>query len=101
MLRRIFLALTLALLFGLGQQGAAMHAVTHLADAQEQQPDKQHNSSTCEQCVAYAKLTGAAPAAVFFLPAIPAHPVFAESPSVAANTLHRLAYTARAPPFLS
>jgi hypothetical protein len=101
MLRRMFLILTLALLFGLGQQGSVMHAISHLADAQEQQQDKKHNAP-CEQCVTYAKLANAVPGtAAGVLPHIP--PLYA-IPAETAHTvdpLHLYAYPARAPPSVS
>lgn len=61
MFRRIFLVLTLALLFGLGQQGAAVHAISHLADWQQnqQQPDKGQHETPCDKCVVYAELGNA------------------------------------------
>jgi hypothetical protein len=61
MLRRFFLSFTLALLFGLGQQGAAVHAISHFADWQQsqQQPDKGQHGSTCDKCVVYAELGSA------------------------------------------
>jgi hypothetical protein len=61
MLHRFFLNLTLALLFGLGQQGVAVHAISHLADWQQgqQQPDKGQHQSPCDKCVVYAELGSA------------------------------------------
>lgn len=102
MLRRMILVLTLALLFGTGQQGALMHAVTHLADAQEQQQqDKKHSTSACEQCVAYAKLAGAVPSTAFAIPAAPATYIAASQPLLNAQSIAYRAYSARAPPFLA
>lgn len=51
----------LALLVGLGQQGAAVHAFSHLADnpASQHQPDKSPHGSTCDKCIAYAALGSA------------------------------------------
>lgn len=101
MLQRMFLILTLALLFGLGQQGSVMHAVTHLADVQEQQQDKKHNAP-CEQCVTYAKLANAVPVpAAFLLPPIPAEATHVTTAEQAADSLLLFAYPARAPPFVS
>jgi hypothetical protein len=101
MLRRMFLILTLALLFGLGQQGSAMHAVSHLAEAQEQQQDKKHNTP-CEQCVTYAKLANAlAGTPVCLLPHLPAACALAMEAAYAVDPLHLYAYPARAPPYVS
>lgn len=100
MLRRAFLVLTLALLFGLGQQGAVMHALTHLADVQEQQPDKKHNAP-CEQCVTYAKLANAVPSAAFTAPALPVSHGSLVEVHASTQPLHLFAYPARAPPYFS
>jgi hypothetical protein len=101
MLRRMFLILTLALLFGLGQQGSVMHAVSHLADAQEQQHDKKHNVP-CEQCVTYAKLAHAVPGTTAgVLPHIPALCALSAETAHTVDPLHLYAYPARAPPSVS
>jgi hypothetical protein len=102
MLRRMFLILTLALLFSLGQQGAAMHAVSHYADLQEQQHDKApHGTAACEKCVVYAGLSGAAPSAAFIVQALSGEHIRGEQPSLVARSLSVLPYSARAPPVLS
>jgi hypothetical protein len=101
MLRRLFLILTLAFLFGLGQQGAAMHAISHYADAQEQQDNKSHGTSACEQCVVYANLAGAVPSPAFLLPPCNGTHVTVAAQAVAADAFYLLAYSARAPPVLS
>ena len=102
MLRRMLLIVTLAFLFGLGQQGAAMHAISHYADAQEQQPDKKsHSTAACEQCVVYAKLAGTVPSAAFVLPPSTSGHVAIAAHTVAADSLNLLAYSARAPPVFS
>lgn len=61
MLRRFLLILSLALLFGLGQQGAAVHAISHFADAQSesQQDKKAPHLSFCDKCMVYASLGNA------------------------------------------
>ena len=102
MLRRLFLILTLAFLFGLGQQSAAMHAISHYADAQEQQQDhKSHGTSACQQCMVYANLAGAVPSPAFLLPPCTGTHVTVVAQSVAADAFYLLAYSARAPPALS
>lgn len=103
MLRRLFLIFTLALLFGLGQQGAVMHAFSHLADAQQhdRQQDKSHHSSTCDKCVVYAELGSAIGSMPFALPAIPQafqpHP----APVLRSRSVLYQPYSARAPPILA
>jgi hypothetical protein len=102
MLRRLFMILTLSLLFALGQQGAAMHAVSHLADVQEQQKsDKSHTNAACDQCLTYAKLSSALGSSGFApLPVALSTPDYDRSGrSAESSPLH--AYGARAPPYLS
>ena len=99
MLRRLFLTLTLALLFGLGQQGAAVHAISHLTE--QQQRDKSDISPVCDKCVAYAQLGSALGSKTFSLPRLTAaHTPYAEQPVHVAAALHS-SYQARAPPVLS
>jgi hypothetical protein len=65
MIRRLFLVFTLAFLFAFGQQGAAVHALSHLADEQGQtqgssSPDnKATHAAFCDKCVTYASLGSA------------------------------------------
>ena len=102
MLRRLFLILTLALLFGLGQQGAAVHAISHLADAQgESQPDKKApHLSFCDKCVVYASLGHALGTQhlVFAAPADHFAPFGESGMRRGADPVHH--YAARAPPSL-
>lgn len=98
MLLRLLLPLILALLFTLGQQGAIAHSISHLADSQEQQPDKSGHVPVCEKCVTYAKLGHALHAAVFELPVIalahhdPSRHLFQN------HSTHPGFYAARGPP---
>lgn len=102
MLRRLFLTLTLALLFGLGQQGAATHAISHLADGQpERQQHKSDHAPLCDKCVVYAGLASAMTSQVFALPpATHIHTVSVDQTLRAGSALH-LPYSARAPPVLA
>jgi hypothetical protein len=102
MLRRLLLTLTLALLFGLGQQGAATHAISHFAETQQdRQQDKSGHAPICDKCVVYAGLASAAASTVFALPpATHGHtrPVDLHSHASASRAFP---YAARAPPVLS
>ena len=99
MFSRLFLTLALVLLFAVGQQGAAMHAVSHLAA--DQQQDKSGHSPVCEQCVTYAKLGHALPAAVFAPPLmVQAHAAPSQF-SCRGDSTHLSCYAARAPPLLA
>jgi len=58
----LFVCLAFALLFA--QQGAALHALSHLADGvpnQSQQGKHLPHSPACDKCVVYASIGGAAP----------------------------------------
>jgi hypothetical protein len=103
MLSRLFLSFTLALLFGLGQHGAAVHAVSHFADWQQgqQQPNKGQHQSTCDKCVVYAGLGSAVGTQHAALP-IPEHGYQRCDlllPCDGNSFSH--SYSARAPPFLA
>ena len=52
MLRRYLLSFCLVLLFALGQHGAAVHEISHLADLAptSQQQDKAPHSPVCDKC---------------------------------------------------
>jgi hypothetical protein len=103
MLHRLFLSFTLALLFGLAQQGAAVHAISHLADWQQgqQQPDKSQHGSVCDKCVVYAELGSALGTQHATLPA-PKHGYQLHDwlmPRAGNSSSHP--YSARAPPSLA
>jgi len=102
MLRRFILSFALAVLFALGQQGAAMHEISHYADlAPSSQQDKAPHSPVCDQCLSYGKVVSALGVA-YFAPLVLTtgfEPQFYRlnqhhSPSLAA-------YAARAPPQLA
>ena len=63
MLRRWALHIILALTLVVGQQGAALHALSHLAPESPAQEHKHApNGEACEKCAAYAKFASALPA---------------------------------------
>jgi hypothetical protein len=103
MLRRLFLSFTLALLFGLGQQGAAVHAISHFADWQkaQQQPDKSQHGSVCDKCVVYAELGSAVGTQHATLP-VPEHGYqCCDCLRPSAGNSSSDPYSARAPPSLA
>lgn len=101
--RRLFFALlAFALLFA--QQGAAVHALSHLAEpppAHSQQDKHLPHSPACDKCVVYAGVGGAVAASGLNIPAETVHlrPIAAIQPS----PLSRFSslYLARAPPALA
>lgn len=98
----LFVCLAFSLLFA--QQGAALHALSHLADSvptQSQQEKHLPNSPVCDKCIAYTGIGSAAP----FSP-----PVFAtqETATILAAAFFLLffsaplrTYLSRAPPRLA
>ena len=98
----LFLLLAFALLFA--QQGAAVHALSHLAEplASHSQQDKQlPHSPACEKCVVYAGVGSAVAASGLSLP-----PAATGVAHFAAEPGGRLPqpvrhYHSRAPPFLA
>ena len=98
----LFVCLAFSLLFA--QQGAALHALSHLADsvpAQSQQEKHLPHSPACDKCVAYAGIGSAAPSSP---------PVFAtqETTAILAAVFFLLffsaplrTYLSRAPPRLA
>ena len=61
---RLLLSLWLAFALLFAQQGAALHALSHLADsvpAQSQQEKHLPHSPACDKCVVYAGIGSAAP----------------------------------------
>ncbi|MDO8891270.1 MAG: hypothetical protein Q7V00_05450 [Sulfurimicrobium sp.] len=97
----LFLLLAMTLLFA--QQGAAIHALSHLGEplpSHSQQDKKLPHSSACDKCVLYAGVGSAVAASSLIIPAGTAHAlhVAAAQPALLSQ-LARL-YHARAPPSL-
>lgn len=97
----LFLLLAFALLFA--QQGAAVHALSHLTEPlpSHSQQDKQlPHSPTCEKCVVYAGVgTAVAASGLSLPPATTGAERFAVEPSGRQPQSVRH-YHSRAPPFL-
>jgi len=99
MIRRLILTLTLAFLFGLGQQGAIVHQLSHLDDlaSSSHQQDKSAHS-VCDECLSHSVI-------VFALDVAPFKPLIGKqgvepfiylAAQAASPPLHT--YQARAPP---
>lgn len=104
MLRRYLLSFSLVLLFALGQHGAAVHEISHLADlapTSQQQQDKAPHSPVCDKCLSYGKLSAGLGVDYFTPPLLAADFAF-NSCAVTGRTCPTLsAYRARAPPRLA
>ena len=99
MLRRLILTLTLAFLFGLGQQGVIAHQISHLDDlAPLSQQQDQTAHSVCDQCLAHSALAHALGGS--YLSFAISRPEFIPSEHQAVNhsRLALSSYQARAPP---
>jgi hypothetical protein len=103
MLRRVILTFALALLFGLGQQGAMVHEISHYADLAplSQQQDKAPHSSVCDKCLVYGELANALTVSHFspLLLATAYEPIQYTAAKHLSSPLY--AYSARAPPVLA
>ena len=97
----LFLLLAFALLFA--QQGAAIHALSHLTEPlpSHSQQDKQlPHSPACDKCVLYAGVGTALASSALAISAAVAHiPQLAFTPPALLSQPTRL-YHARAPPIL-
>jgi hypothetical protein len=102
MLYRLILVLTLSLLFGLGQQGAAAHAISHWADEQNQsqQDNKDHHLSFCDKCVVYAALDSAADSSPIAFAPQATDQIHFNAADTHPSSSHVHYYAARAPPRL-
>lgn len=101
MLQRAILAVTFAFLLVLGQQGAAVHAISHLAEAESQQQDQAPHSPACDECVVYAGLASGMASAEFHFAAPPQAFVPYPQLRVVSTCAARSPYAARAPPLLA
>ena len=104
MMRRLLLIVSLAMLFGLGQQGAAVHAISHLADQRQesqQHNKKSHQLSFCDQCAAYANLGSAIDAEVADFACLAGHSILSIAGAPLRLSGHNRHYSARAPPALA
>lgn len=100
MLRRLILSFALAVLFALGQQGAAVHEISHYADLAPSQPqqDKAPHTSACDQCLSYGKLSSAVTVGTIAPLALAGDFALHTREHHSHDSLTRLPYAARAPP---
>jgi hypothetical protein len=105
MLRRLTLTFALALVFGLGQMGAAVHEISHYADlspaSQKQKQDQAPHSDVCGQCLSYSNLANALSVSYFIPPtlAVGFEAIVFNASNHQSPTL--TSYSARAPPQLA
>ena len=100
-IRRIALALWLALALLVGQQAAALHDLGHATGQLSHNQDSKTAPATCDQCFACAELSGAVGVTMPVLAVIAACTPPAAEPVVPGAAIPaRLAYRSRAPPTL-
>ena len=102
MLQRLFVHLSLVLLFALTQMNVATHEISHLDDfTQHSQQDKNTPNHQCEQCIGHADIANGMPSLAFNFAIIHSTSIVAvDSRSQFLTTYHQ-PYSARAPPLSS
>lgn len=104
MLQRIFVHLSLVLLFAFTQMGVVTHEISHFNNSEQQQPsqpDKNTAHSQCEKCISYSTISGAVAATAFSFALTVAHHVIVISTPTSFSSTPTLAFRARAPPSTS
>lgn len=103
--RRLFFHALLALLLLLAQQGAALHAFSHLTEIVSthsgQDKKSPHSSPACDKCIAYAEVGGGMHSVPLVFHGVDTH--FVQSPLVCSEPSSRMlrAYSSRGPPSLA
>ena len=105
MLRKYFFSFALAFLFALGQQGALLHEISHVADyspadlaTKSNQQDKAPHSPVCDKCLGYAQLAGTLASSPLVLPVSPTGFLHFTHDSTSHHSFTLTSYSARAPP---
>ena len=103
MLQRIFVHLSLVLLFAFTQMGVVTHEISHFNNSEQQQnqpsqPDKNTAHSQCEKCISYSTIGGAVAASPFSVALTVAQHVIVISTPTSFQSTSTLAFRARAPP---
>lgn len=99
-MRRLFFIVTLALLFGLGQQGVALHALTHFAEHQQTQSKGQPQHQVCDKCVVYAGLAAGVTSSGLWIAPVDSSRAFSDHFWIAVPHGPFRHYSARAPPIV-
>jgi len=100
MLQRIFIHISLILLFAFTQMGVATHEISHLADSKQQQ-DQHGHENQCSQCLSYSHAASTPLAYAFTFIVTPTKPLFVASNPASTSTDSSYFYSARAPPLTS
>lgn len=99
MLQKLFVHLSLIVLFAFTQIGSASHEISHFSDlAQHSKQDKQTPNHQCEQCISYADIESGLAESAFVLAVNQSVSVPVIEPRFSFFNLPNRAYSARAPP---
>ena len=99
MLQRVFIHLSLILLFAFTQIGVATHEISHLTSGTQQHHQDQNKSERqCEQCLSYSHAAVADLAPTFTFSVAPAEHIFTASVFTSTLSANPSFYSARAPP---
>ncbi len=99
MLQRIFVHLSLILLFAFTQIGIVTHDVSHFIEHDYQsQQDKNSNENQCEQCIGFAHAADNHSTPKFVFTIVSAPNIFALSKDIGLFANTSFFYSARAPP---
>lgn len=100
-LHRLSVALWLSLALLVGQQAAALHALSHATDQVTHKQDSKPLSSSCDQCSAFSQLSGAVTASVPSVALIAGAVAILHVARSHGPTVSWLAFRSRAPPAVS
>lgn len=98
MLRRLIFTFALVLLFGLGQQGAIVHEISHYSDLTPLSQKQDKAPHACEQCLSFSGLANAIGASYFTPDLLAASFELALLSAQNHDSLTLPSYSARAPP---
>lgn len=102
MLQRIFVHLSLILLFAFTQMGVATHEISHLTDRnQPHQQDKNSHESQCGQCLTYSHAATADVSPPYVFGVTPVVQVYTLGAFASSTLTTSSFYSARAPPSFS
>ncbi len=100
MLQRVFIHLSLVLLFAFTQMGVATHSISHLIDGHEQhQQDQNHHENQCGQCLSLSHIADANLAPIFDFQLTASDQVLTARAPLSFTLLATPTYSARAPPY--
>ena len=102
MLHRLFVHLSLVVLFAFTQMGIVTHEISHLADlTQQSQQHKNTPNHQCEQCISHADMQSGLASQTFVFVLQQAVSTVSLSPKSCFSTTTSQHYAARAPPHIA